>query len=164
VAGTITANGHCQTNSSCTIYSDQYFGAAAGSRFQIYGAGSYPTIAFHAPNYFGANFGMNTDGNFYMGGWSFGGGAAYKFWTTRDYGNNPVYCVVNNRLIYAGDQDRTPGGSNGSTDLGEPWDGTVVTQVAVTCVPQQYITGVSARFRYMQLQTATGNWYTAPYA
>jgi len=54
---------------------------------EVYGSGQ-PSISFHIPAVFGANFGMASDGNFYMGGWSHGA-AAYKFWTTRDFNYTP---------------------------------------------------------------------------
>jgi hypothetical protein len=155
MSGGLTLNAHCQHNSSTTINTNQYFGAGDGSKFQLYGEGGYPTIAFHAPGYFGANFGMNTNGNFYMGGWSFGGGAAYQFWTTRDFGGNPVNGVINMRQAYAADFVHTY-----NHGMEEPYGGGVITGFSMMALDAYEI----CRYRYMQFQTATGNWYTAPYA
>ena len=48
---------------------------------------SFQTVSF------GANFGLNVDGNFYMGGQSHGNGARYKFWTTRDFQVAPQLAI-----------------------------------------------------------------------
>ena len=54
-------------------------------------AGDWAAITFYSPGSFGANFGMHPNGDFYCGGWSFGAGRAYKFWTERNL--NPVQSV-----------------------------------------------------------------------
>jgi hypothetical protein len=46
-------------------------------------------MSFHVTGAFAANFGMKTDGNFYMGGWSHATNI-WKFWTQRDFNYIPV--------------------------------------------------------------------------
>jgi hypothetical protein len=106
-SGRIDANGGINVPYAqpVTFNTNSYYGGGGQGNFLIQGvAGSpYPTISFHCPGYFGANFGMGTDGNFYMGGWSFGEGAAYKFITTRD--GTPV---TSHRMVYVGDHTHVP--------------------------------------------------------
>jgi len=123
------------------------FASGAPSNLFINGDNAYPTLAFHAAGYFGANFGMNLDGNFYMGGWSHGEGVAYKFWTTRDFAASSM--VVGGRLVYAGAWNQGPfyGGANNRPVHSVLYDITLLSQ-------GDYSIAVSAC--YVQLATQDG--------
>jgi hypothetical protein len=112
-------------------------------------------MTFHRPGAFACNFGLGTDGNFHMGGWSFGAGTSYQFWTTRDFASLPSLsgAVTNGRLVYAGDYTYALGGG-----LVEPYGGSVVSGGA----GQDHGGNFILRHRYMQLFT-TG-WFTIGYA
>jgi hypothetical protein len=112
-------------------------------------------MSFHRPGVFACNFGLGTDGNFHMGGWSFGAGTSYQFWTTRDFASLPSLsgAVTNGRLVYAGDYTYALGGG-----LVEPYGGSVVSGGA----GQDRVGNIILRHRYMQLFT-TG-WFTIGYA
>jgi hypothetical protein len=156
-SGLLTAGGgsNFPSNVNHTLYNNGvYFASATPSSVMVQGP-PYPTIAFHCQGYFGANFGMNTDGNFYMGGWSHGEGVAYKFWTTRDFSANPGNPLVNARWVYLGDVDC---GFNGP--LQEPWGGAGITGISG---PSSY-NAFTARFRQFQIQVADGTWVATGYA
>lgn len=53
---------------------------------QVYGVSSdgFAGVTFHVQAVFASHFGMKSDGNYYMGGWSHGA-TSYKFWTTKDF-------------------------------------------------------------------------------
>jgi len=87
VAGGIAANGALTTNSNVTINSAGSFGVGGNNRVMIQQAGD-PTISFHSVGAFGTHFGMSSNGNFYMGGWSHSG-VTYQFWTSRDFNYVP---------------------------------------------------------------------------
>jgi hypothetical protein len=135
-----------------TIYTNQYFGAGSPANFQIYG-GPYPTIAFHAPGYFGANFGMNTDGNFYIGGWSFGAGNYHKVMTSRD-----GYPVTSHRMAYLGEWYHYTG-------LGsyEPYAGASATGASGTTTNDGYQFFQAIVYRQHQI-LINGGWYAVGYA
>jgi hypothetical protein len=98
--GMLTANGgsNLPYNVNHTIYNNGVnFASGAPSSVMLQGP-PYPTIAYHCAGYFGANFGMSTDGQFYMGGWSHGAGVYYRFLTTRE--GEPL---TQTRLVYVGD-------------------------------------------------------------
>lgn len=144
--GALTANAHFQVNSTANINSPGSVGQGGQGNFLLVGA--QPIISFLAGSTFGANFGMATDGNFYMGGWSHGA-VAHKFWTTRDFASFPV---LNGRLVLA----HANYGVVKNTGLFEPFAGAVATGF-------QYIEEViGIRFRYMQLLTT--DWFTVGYA
>jgi hypothetical protein len=156
-SGLLAANGGSThpSNVNHTFYNNGvYFASATPSSVMVQGP-PYPTIAFHCQGYFGANFGMNTDGNFYMGGWSHGEGVAYRFWTTRDFSNNPGNPLINARWVYLGDVDC---GFNGP--LQEPWGGAGITGISG---PSSY-NAFTARFRQFQIQVADGTWVATGYA
>jgi hypothetical protein len=50
--------------------------------------GDWAPLAFHVHGKFGANFGLNANGNLYLGGWSHGA-TWYQVWTTRDFNYTP---------------------------------------------------------------------------
>jgi hypothetical protein len=55
-------------------------------RFDASAEGNDAYISFLSPNVYGVNFGLNANGNFYMGGWS-AGENYIQFWTSRDFAN-----------------------------------------------------------------------------
>jgi hypothetical protein len=153
ISGNLTVNGHTYLNASevstggfMTFFQPLgYIGQGGQTNVMIQAtAGGQPAMSFHVPGAFACNFGMDSTGAFYKGGWSFGS-SVYKFWTQQDFNGVPV---TTGRLAYAGDFNITGGG------LSEPYGGAVVTAY-------DYIAGVM-RFRYMQLFT-TG-WFTIGYA
>jgi hypothetical protein len=149
VAGYINANGgfSLAVNTGCQLYNNGvYYASAAASSIQIQGP-PYPTISFHCAGYFGANFGMGTNGQFYMGGWSHGEGVAYQFWTSRDF-SNPV---INCRFVYVGDYDY---GIN--SGLAEPYGASGCVTGATGF--NNTTGGHALRHRQMQVQTP-GGWF-----
>jgi hypothetical protein len=127
------------------------------------GTNDWAAMSFHSPGAFGGNFGMHPNGDFYCGGWSFGTGVAYKFWTTRNL--NPIQ---DGRLVNAGDFTAPRAGNSVTAGVFEPRTGAVVTglnfvggdagatgSLAITCQ--------GGRWRFMQLLTP-GGWYTVAYA
>jgi hypothetical protein len=116
----------------------------------VYGsAGDWAAMTFHSPGTFAGNFGMHPSGDFYCGGFSYGAGVAYKFWTTRNL--NPVQ---DGRLSLAGNV------VGNITGMIEPFTGAVVTGVNSPATAGYPLNG--ARWRYMQLLTP-GGWYTVGY-
>lgn len=116
--------------------------------------GDWACMSFLSNGTFGANFGIHPNGDFYCGGWSYGAGNAYKFWTTRNL--NPIQ---DGRLAMAGD-------FNFGAGMNEPWGGTVVTGLnaqTVVISGSNVTVAIGARKRYMQLLTP-GGWYTVGYA
>lgn len=150
--GTLTANQAANLNGATTLHSDGYFGAGAPSKLQIYGDSSYPTIAFHAPGYFGANFGMNTDGNFYIGGWSYGAGNYYKVLTTRES------YVQSHRMVYIADYFHI-----WNQWLVEPYSGCSITGFGGYVSADGWNVGDLARYRQHQI-LVNGGWYAVGYA
>jgi hypothetical protein len=51
-------------------------------------SGSQAFFTLHISGVFAGNYGIDGGGSFYMGGWSYGANT-YRFWTTRDFTNNP---------------------------------------------------------------------------
>jgi hypothetical protein len=147
--------------SQALIYQPQGSGT-----IEIKGVGPYDAcMTFHRPGAFACNFGLSSDGNFYMGGWSYGNGTQYKFWTTRDFTSLPAPTpppnlapyVNNARLVHAGD----PGGPINT--MYEPYGGAVITGIQFNVFPSDYRVGaVVGRYRYLQFLT-TG-WWTIGYA
>jgi hypothetical protein len=139
--------------------SSQAFGFAgpAGS-FLVSSIGGQAAMSFLAGGAFGANFGMATDGNFYMGGWSHGA-VVYKFWTTKDVANlnNLVQAA---RLVLMGDpavSAATPGGPI----LEQPgWEGSIMTGWSIASGG----TINNFRMRILQLQSTAGTWFSVGYA
>jgi hypothetical protein len=132
----ITASGNMETI--------QVLGGAA--------AGSHAGMTFYnVSTGQGCNFGLSTtDMNFYMGGISHG--AAYKFWTSRDFAQPPIGGV---RLAYAADA-RT------DSEPAEPFPGAVVTGVSTHFVAAQGDREF-ARYRYLQVLIGT-SWVTVALA
>jgi hypothetical protein len=115
-------------------------------------SGDWAAISFLSPGVFGGNFGLHPSGDFYCGGWSYGAGAAYKFWTTRNL--NPIQ---NGRLTVAG-QPQIGAGWN------KPYNGglmTAVYWVASANGAPPYLG--YAEWQYLQLLTP-GGWFTVGYA
>jgi hypothetical protein len=110
-------------------------------------------MTFHRPGAFACNFGLATDGNFYMGGWSYGAGNQYKFWTTRDFASLPSAGVTNTRLVYAGDYRYALPNAN----IEEPYGGSVITGANNPSY------GSTHRHRYLQI-FINGAWSTVGYA
>jgi hypothetical protein len=131
-----------------TLYNNGVnFASATPSSVQVQGP-PYPTIAFHCAGYFGANFGMSTDGQFYMGGWSHGQGVYYRLLTTRE--GEPV---TQTRLVYVGDYVHSS-----DEGLTEPFGATACNTGNSGAVPSGYPGGsyITARYRVLQVKTASG--------
>lgn len=108
------------------------------------GAGDWAAMTFHSPNTFAGNFGMHPNGDFYCGGYSYGAGVTYKFWTTRN-----LAPVTDGRLANLGSSFISFGGT-----VDVP-NGAVMVGANTTATGQlQYI-----RYRYLQLLVPSG-WYT----
>lgn len=76
-----TMTGQITTAASQNI---AYGGNAGSLEVRSTGTGD-AAISFHRPGGgFACNFGLGSDHNFYMGGWSYGA-ATHRFWTTRDF-------------------------------------------------------------------------------
>jgi hypothetical protein len=123
------------------------------------GAGDWAAMTFHSPGAFAGNFGLHPAGDFYCGGYSYGAGQAYKFWTERNL--NPV---KDGRLVMAGDQTAyPPGGNQGAQVMRELYPGAVITGLLARD-PNNGAGGgiVGARWRFLQLLTP-GGWYTVAY-
>jgi len=149
-SGAVNANGGMVVpyGQPITINTTGSFASAGPGNFQV--QGGVPTISFHYPGYFGANFSMNSDGNFYIGGWSFGENNYFKIMTSRD--GTPV---TSHRMVYVGDFVHTyfqwgwgvnePYGRNASvTGIGPP-------------NPQQPYPEISARYAQHQI-LINGGW------
>ncbi len=125
-------------------------GGAASNSLLIQNNQSNNAFAtFLVTNQFEANFGLSSDGNFYMGGVSHGANA-YRFWTTRDFNVPPV---SNGRWVDLGSYFSTTTGG-----LNEPFNGGVVTMV------QLLNTTNSCNLKYRALQLFTSDWFTVGYA
>ena len=130
--------------------------SGVGTFIALSGEGNTASMSFHIPSVFGANFGMNAVGDFYMGGWSHGA-TAYKFWTTKDFAALPSGGVTNARLAYAGDVAASTGPQSSPY---EPYAGGVLTGWQWAIVSTATVTAF--RIRYMQLYTTS--WFTIGYA
>ena len=129
------------------------YGGPAGS-FLVSSATSNAAMSFLVPG-FGANFGLASDGNFYMGGWSHGA-TAYKFWTTRDFTvTHPPNTVTDGRLLYAGTA-QFPFNSTWT----EPYAGAVATGFYTIFGGNQFVVQ-QCKWRFMQLFSTI--WYTVGY-
>jgi len=155
-SGTATFNGAANFNGTMGIASPGNI--AQGNQGSILFNGVQPFISFLANNAFGGNFGMATDGNLYLGGWSHGANT-YRLWTTKDFNYAPanVTSVVTSiRMALAGDanypQSASVGESfAGSSVTGIAWGGTVYTAMQIIL-----------RHRYVQI-LVNGSWLTAGY-
>jgi len=112
-------------------------------------------LNFLIPSVFGANFGLGADGNFYMGGGSYGA-VVHQFWTKRDFAALPA-AVLGVRLVNYGDiQTQTgPGGYQ------EPVAGGVVTGWGWYGISGQPAP-LGFRVRIMQVNIG-GSWITVSY-
>jgi hypothetical protein len=155
IIGNLTVNGTLAAGAMSMSGSETFYlnagstvpQASAGPfMIQSAGGGNQAMITFHNAGAFACNFGMNANGNFYMGGWSHGSGVQYQFWTTRDFTGLGQY-VTNGRLVFVADAS-TIGA------MTEPYGGAVMTGYNYN--------SAYARWRYMQLLT-TG-WFTIGYA
>jgi len=136
------------------FYANPTWGSLMGNpapSIEIRGNNCDAYMTFHRAGYFACNFGMSSDWNFWMGGWSFGAGAAYRFWTTRDFGGLPV---TDTRFAFCTDHTHTM-----YSALAENWGGAVITGQGAM---QAYVGHVWARYRY--LQALTSSWWTVGYA
>lgn len=126
-------------------------GYAGGSNIEVTSpaAGADAIMSFHRPGAFACNFGLGTDNNFYYGGWSFGAGVVYRFYTTRDGS-----FLLNSRLVYAADVIYTYG-----SGTQEPYGGSVVTGGTGTQGSMDHY----KRHRYLQMLNTVG-WFTIGYA
>lgn len=128
-------------------------GGPVGS-FRVQSLTGHAAMSFYTiGGAFAANFGLNSDGNFYMGGWSHGG-ALYKFWTTRDFASLPSGGATSARIVHTADWMV----AYGSGIMVEPYNGAFMTGA----YPNS--TDITA-FRFRQLQIYMGGtWYTVAYA
>jgi hypothetical protein len=151
VAGTTTTNG-LTVNAPGTVGQ-----AGPGTTLISAPAGNQPVISFLVAGAFGGNLGMDSAGNFYVGGWSYGA-TAYKIWTSRDF-SAPVYAL---RHAYAGDAQafgtygEPPNTTGGYT---EPFAGAVVVGSFTDNSSYFYL-----RFRYLQMVVAGSGWITVSIA
>ena len=127
-----------------------------GAGLQVYGssANNHAYMEFHKPG-FACNFGIAEDQNFYYGGWSFGPGAWFRFWTTRDFAALPNVsnAVTNARWTHIGDVYHAS-----YTGMTEPHGGTAVTGASG-------IDGAIGFYhRHRALQLLTTSWWTVGYA
>ena len=111
-------------------------------------------ITFHRTGHFACNFGCSGDWNMWFGGWSFGAGAAYRFWTTRDFGGLPV---TDSRLAFC--TDLAHGAYSG---LQENWGGALIT--GSSGYNGQGLGSYTIVIRYRYFQLLTNGWYTVGYA
>jgi hypothetical protein len=147
-----------------TVASGNIGAAGPVNSLLVAGATSdWAAMTFYSPGSFGGNFGMHpTTGDFYCGGWSFGAGQAFVFWTQRNL--NPI---KDGRLANAGDFAFPAAGNNYTTGIYEPRAGAVVTGLLVIG-GDAGVTGSRAglcnggRWRFLQLLTP-GGWYTVGY-
>lgn len=114
-------------------------------------------LEFLNQNRYGAYLGLDTDSQLKFGGWS-AGSNAYRI---HHWGNcNPI---IDNRLVFAGDQTGQGIYNNAGGNIWEPYAGAVISGVAVINVGGSYVIA-NARWRYMQKQDSYGNWFTVAYA
>lgn len=111
-------------------------------------------ITFHRAGHFACNFGCSSDWNMWFGGWSFGAGAAYRFWTTRDFGALPV---TDSRLAFC--TDLAHGAYSG---LQENWGGALIS--GSSGYNGQGLGSYTIVIRYRYFQLLTNGWYTVGYA
>jgi hypothetical protein len=148
-SGTLSANGGSShpSNTNHTFFNNSvYFASATPSSVMLQGP-PYPTMAFHCAGYFACNFGMATDGQFYMGGWSHGEGIAYRFFTTRD--GEPL---IQTRLVYVGDYVHSS-----DEGLTEPFGPTACQTGGSGAIPSGFGGSfLTQRYRVLQVKTAGG--------
>jgi hypothetical protein len=138
-----------------TYYTAGSAGSLCGNpppSIELRGNGGDVYMTFHRSGHFACNFGMSSDWNFWMGGWSYGAGVAYRFWTTRDF---PTHPSVDTRMAYCTDHWHSY-----NTGLAENWGGAVVTGATGWRIAPYY--DFALRYRY--LQTCTSSWWTVGYA
>jgi hypothetical protein len=148
-SGMLNANGgsNFPVNLNHTLFNNGVnFASGTPSSVQIQGP-PYPTLAFHCAGYFGANLGMSTDGQFYMGGWSHGGGIYYRILTTRE--GEPL---TQTRLVYVGDYVHSS-----DEGLTEPY-GPTGCQTGGSGAQLSGFGGsfLTQRYRVLQVKTAAG--------
>jgi hypothetical protein len=154
ISGTLTTS-NATFNANGSILFNGNAGTIAGAAgtnvmFQGAGGGYEAYMTFHRPGAFACNFGLGTDANFWMGGWSFGGGVAYRFWTTRDFTGVPTTNGVTGiRLAMAADYAHTAVG------VTEPYGGAVVTGGSPIVSGSYYY----SRYRWLQA-LVNGGWGT----
>jgi hypothetical protein len=123
-------------------------GSVSGA-IRVTGLGAtWAAMPFLVNNVFGTNFGLRSDGNFWMGGWSHGAGAAYKFWTTRELSLAPFSDI---RLAFAAEINANFNGPPGNP---EPFPGAVMVGLTYQSV---------TRYRYLQVMIGS-SWFTVALA
>lgn len=158
VANRVIRTGDTWTGKMTTMQSNGHiaYESGGGGAIQVIGnpnSNNHAFIEFHRPANFACNFGLGDDNNFWMGGWSFGGGVWFRFWTTRDFGGNPAYAVTNARMVQAA--DFTYNANIGGVQ--EPYWGSVITGNA------SYSDGGNI-MRHKYFQMLTTDWWTVTYA
>jgi len=136
--------------------------AAAASYYYIGWAGGYggaaefrsgdaswdAYVTFHRVGAFACYFGLRPDNNFWFGGWSFGEGQLWRFWSTKDNGQ----MVSSVRTVHAGDTDHNDAVSAG---VSEPFGATAVATGLGYSSSGGY---VRVRYRYLQMFLANVGW------
>jgi hypothetical protein len=139
------------------LYANPSWGSLMGNpapSIEVRGNNCDAYMTFHRSGYFACNFGMSSDWNFWMGGWSYGAGVAYRFWSTRDFGGLPV---TDSRLAFC--TDLAHGSYSG---LQENWGGAVIS--GSSGYNGQGLGSYTIVIRYRYLQLLTNGWYTVGYA
>jgi hypothetical protein len=153
ISGAVTSNGlQLNAGSANFVIGGGTIAQGGGSTMMVQGAGggNETFMTFHRPGSFACNFGLGADNNFWMGGWSFGAGQQYRFWTTKDFASLPSMTpgVTDVRLAMAADYAHTAVG------VTEPYLG------AVTTGGSPVVSGSYYYSRYRWLQVNNGGWYT----
>jgi len=161
-ASTITAPSLTINSGAVTLFQGGgVIGQGSGGTVMVQsaGGGNQAFITFHNAGAFAGNFGLGSDGNMYMGGWSWGAGNAYRFWTTKDFAALPAAptapslgAVSNAQWVLAGTQ------SSQSGSVIEPYTGAAVTGFAGQAGDFNIF---MLKFRYLQLYTS--GWFTVGY-
>jgi hypothetical protein len=89
-SGMLSANGGITANGQVVFVQTLGGGlgqATPGSTYFQANLGTDCFLSFVVPGNFGAQFGLSSNSNFYVGGWSYGTGVVYQVWTSRDFAN-----------------------------------------------------------------------------
>jgi len=129
------------------------YGGSAGT-IEVGGntaTGGWAAMTFHVHGAFACNFGLNQNGNFYMGGWSHGA-TWHQFYSSRDFAISSY--LSNGRLPYAGDL-----GAGGSPS-------TIQENMAHGVMTGHMVneSSIIVMWRYRYVQGYTSGWFTFGYA
>ena len=93
-----TSNAHATFNNAITVQPGAtsvfynwgggiWQAASSNVWVQSVAPGNSAYMTFHCTGEFACNFGLHSDARFHMGGWSFGEGTWYQFWSSADFAN-----------------------------------------------------------------------------